>query len=364
MRGDCLMNLGIFASNFCKDRNTWPLNWQIYDDYQHFPVECFRGSRYSSLKSSLPAAVVPLNECILDSIWEISHSPASHAMVESCSGIQKFILMCLSAASYQAKLENAGLLLGQSIIVVILLTRPQDQLIAQSLLCLRNALEALHAQEAGFLKKSYHIYCRSGTCHIKCLSDLEINIDRYLDEVSRVILDRDTTNKDKPWWLSMFYSTCIQSFVRKVLLQLPSYQPKACREHLHLPARVFLAISGKHDPLILKPIPASSLEECVPNEQDLASARRAVNVDEWGIKGFRNSGDYLRDILEDEGAPLLRPQDIFAEHGEGSQDKMEALEILPETTRATPSDAEDKSACRGDFVEYFIRQLSGLDDDE
>ncbi|KAL3417195.1 hypothetical protein PVAG01_11195 [Phlyctema vagabunda] len=291
-RTEHLRHLGSFAYTFCKDRNIWPLNWPLSSYYERFPVECFRGSRFSSLKANLTASSVPINECILELIWELEKTTSSRAMVEECFGFENFVLLCTSAASYQARLVN-------------------DNLISQSLICLRSCLEALRAQKSGILEGQSHEYCHLGKCNIKCLHDIHTNIQRYLDEVSRVILESDMTQKRNPWWLSIFYSVCIQSLVRKTLLRLPSYRVEACQQYLHLPIRVFVAMSSTFDPLIRSPLPDSSSSEEVPNEGDLVSARSAVNRARWGQIGIRNSGDYLKQLLEDKGATLLRPEDGF-----------------------------------------------------
>lgn len=56
------------------------------------------------------------------------------------------------------------------------------------------------------------------------------------------------------WWLSTSYSFCIQSFVKKCLMDLKTEAFDggflACQEHLKLPIRMFIASSSRFDPSI------------------------------------------------------------------------------------------------------------------
>ena len=81
-------------------------------------------------------------------------------------------------------------------------------------------------------------------------------------------------------------------------------------------------------------------------------------------KSIQNSGDYLKALLEDTGALLLRPKDISADNGDGLLDKMKTLDLLSETKWAVPVRADENGADLWEFVEYFANQLCRFDNEK
>jgi hypothetical protein len=101
------------------------------------------------------------------------------------------------------------------------------------------------------------------------------------------------------WWLSAFYSFCIQSFVRQVLIELEkTIRPSSStsREYLGLPVRLFIATSGTYDPLCEVPTSTSDGE---PRSNDYREAQLAVSQSKWSSEGVNGSGDYLKKLFED-----------------------------------------------------------------
>ncbi|KAE8442727.1 hypothetical protein EG329_002918 [Mollisiaceae sp. DMI_Dod_QoI] len=96
----------------------------------------------------------------------------------------------------------------------------QDQLIAQSLICLRTCAEFLRVKASGLLNPLWHNACESRNCKIECIDNLNMHLSIFSQELSRVFFKKDNLRSKRPWWLSAFYSFCIQSVVRRALLKL------------------------------------------------------------------------------------------------------------------------------------------------
>ncbi|KAL5319024.1 hypothetical protein ACEPPN_014094 [Leptodophora sp. 'Broadleaf-Isolate-01'] len=236
--------------------------------------ECLPGN-CTPIKQPGLAALNPLNECILAIAWELFDYPFS------CFDI-----------------TETGDLGGL------------DQLIAQSLICLRSCLEALRIKASGFLGKQRHVSCNSGLCKFECLEYVKLNISLYFDELSRVFFKKENMRNKTTWWLSAFYSFCIQSFVRRALLELEKeslvFATLASRDYLRDPVQLFVAISSLDDPLI-RPL-ARDLSGKVktnamvegPNLDDYEEARLAVGQNTWLTDGISGSYDYLTSFFGDQ----------------------------------------------------------------
>jgi hypothetical protein len=192
----------------------------------------------------------------------------------------------------------------------------QDHLIALSILCLRSALNVASVKAMVGLSELSHQSCGPTLCRVECIAILNAHLKRYLEELSKAFsLGKDLPNKNS-WWLSGFYSLCIQSVVRKALLNLdiPSvssnstkYGHLACREYLYLPVRLFIAMFGSYDPLIgAPPAVSNSSGEYVgrPHPQEYISARLAVRQADWLSRGISGSSDYLKELFEDNNEVL------------------------------------------------------------
>jgi hypothetical protein len=116
------------------------------------------------------------------------------------------------------------------------------------------------------------------------------------------------------WWLSTFYSFCIQGIVRRALKEMKTtpQSGKAIDEYLHLALRLFTASSGAYDPLI-RNFALLGKEKEVESTlvADFQAAQIAVQQPSWGVDGIESSSQYLKILFEDEGADLLSvPQTI------------------------------------------------------
>jgi hypothetical protein len=171
----------------------------------------------------------------------------------------------------------------------------------------------MRVKAAGFLKEPAHGFCSPSSCKIECISNLDMHLSLYLDELSRVFFKKENMRNKKPWWLSIFYSFCIQSTVRKALIVLENDAvisntdggSLVRKQYLHLPVRLFIASSGPYDPLIKCASSShSSADRDGPSALDCEVACIAVNQAEWNLRGIRCSGDYLKELFEDAGDTL------------------------------------------------------------
>ena len=78
----------------------------------------------------------------------------------------------------------------------------------------------MRIQSSGHLSEACHQSCKPQSCDVGCVANLEAHLSRYLNELSRVFFLKENLRDIKIWWMSGFYSLCIQSIVRRALLQL------------------------------------------------------------------------------------------------------------------------------------------------
>lgn len=142
-----------------------------------------------------------------------------------------------------------------------------------------------------------HRYCHQDACDVQCFSCLELNIALYLDELSRVFFKKENLKTRDGYWISTFYSFCIQATTRKILQKLSSSKEffstsalSASKQFLHLAINLFIASSGSYDPLItnyeeIEPGHASEFEDVIMLQQALGGP-------------VKSSADYLRKLFE------------------------------------------------------------------
>jgi hypothetical protein len=166
-----------------------------------------------------------------------------------------------------------------------------------------------------------------------------MNIKLYLDELSRVFFKKENLRNRGPSWLSIFYSFCIQSLVRTALLEIAertgatvTIQAKvAVKQYLYLPLRLFVASnsgSTYKDPMLSD----ETTEGGLPNPEAYQQAREAVNCVDWHSTGIQNSGDYLKQLFQDEGGVLrfipAKPQgDMLTDKEDAEGPKRQKLNL-------------------------------------
>jgi hypothetical protein len=220
--------------------------------------------------------------------------------------IKNLIVLLCSAAQYQAVLDAVSICDCSP--SVLRANRIKDQLIAQSFICLRSCLEIIRVQ----LSELHHRGCKLSSCEIECTSTLSMYLRLYLDEVSRVIFKKENLKGSRAWWLSTFYSLCIQSCVRKMLIAIiEGYASEAdganllsAKQYLHLALKLFQSSSRGYDPLVLTWTDdfkhLFSAEES-PRAEHYRLAQTAVGQSSWQSSKIDSSRDYLNRIFETDG---------------------------------------------------------------
>lgn len=181
-----------------------------------------------------------------------------------------------------------------------------------AILCLQASLEAVRVQASGKLTRDSHRGCNALKCNIDCLSRLDDNLEVYLELLSKAIF-KPNSKYCREWWLSVFYSLCIQSHVRRCLVLLVSHldvdeekdrkkiNPPA-DEYLHLAVELFAACNDsgrKYDPLNYSLGKLSSAESNLARKHALdlehaGLAQVAARQDLWAANGISGSYEYLR----------------------------------------------------------------------
>ena len=116
--------------------------------------------------------------------------------------------------------------------------------------------------------------------------------------------------KPQLWWLSSFYSFCIQSMVRRALLSFSNdihdlvdslgWPRKSGAEwYLHRPLRLFFAVTANFDPLKLRsesnpPIPLDGQL----TKKDISVVKQAIEHTRWQENGITSTAIYLRRLFE------------------------------------------------------------------
>ncbi|KAK4183042.1 Fez family zinc finger protein 2 [Podospora australis] len=225
--------------------------------------------------------------------WEISENQGLLLLLEVRSW-EGFMEMLETACIYEAEV-------GQTSLVIM------------SLICLRHCLEGLRLHSGSLLSPGSHDECSASQCQVECIRSLYLRLSGYLDELSSVMFHKENM-RDRRWWLSTFYSLCIQSYVRHALIAIEKQllfksvddvpaEDLSTTQYLHLAAVLFTAASAKYDPLIGGRLQYALTEDAVIPETSVpelahSAARTAFEVNSWADAGIRTSYQFLRKLLQ------------------------------------------------------------------
>jgi hypothetical protein len=155
-----------------------------------------------------------------------------------------------------------------------------------------------------------HRQCSPYLCKIKFIAQAKFNIDLYIKELSRVFFKKENMRHKRQWWLSTFYSFCIQSFVKICLVELETRFSipgnLRHREYLELPLKLFIASSGTYDPLKVDWAQGDWAQSGSENyryiveerdRNDYYEAQVAVGRDKWAEDEISGAAEYLRTLF-------------------------------------------------------------------
>ncbi|KAH8817192.1 hypothetical protein F5884DRAFT_778718 [Xylogone sp. PMI_703] len=310
---------------------------------------------------------VLLRDTVIAILWESQRSSSSLVLQKEhgldAKALSDLGILLCSVALYQIEECN-------------------DQLIKQSLLCLQASLEAVRVQSSCTLTRATHQECNPSSCKINCFSELDINLGAYLDLLIKVLFKKNSKNR-RDWWLSVFYSLCIQSYVRKLLITIGSHLDHGLNteqttakpvmsEYLHLVVALFAACndsgmlcSKNYDPLSynldeLSPPQASAVKMHSLNLEQAKLAQIAVQQTLWDQKHIDGSYSYLRKQFEVDYGTYIPPISKKRRHGEMDYSSADLHQLMKEVG-SRPQDQQENTIFQGPLETGQSSICGGLD---
>ncbi|KAK4224909.1 Fez family zinc finger protein 2 [Podospora fimiseda] len=253
----------------------------------------YRDRESLHLQYTIEGGNISYTELIAIIAWELSENQGLLSILEIRSW-ESFMGMLETACIYESEVG-------------------QTSLVISSMACLRHCLEALRLHSAQLLSPGAHKDCGGSQCQVECIQNLSLRLSAYVDELSSVIFNKENM-RDRRWWLSTFYSLCIQSYVRHALIIIErqlrfttsddvAAEELTATQHLHLATVLFTAASAKYDPLLGGRLQYALTENSVIPETSVpelhhSSARVAFEVDKWAEAGIRTPYQFLRRLLQ------------------------------------------------------------------
>ncbi|KAM7195931.1 hypothetical protein V8F20_007296 [Naviculisporaceae sp. PSN 640] len=287
--------------------------------------ECLSSRKFTYQETSLS-----YSDLIAAIAWELAENKSVLSLLEIRSW-KTPMTMLETASIYEAEV-------GQTSLVMI------------SMICLNRCLQALRLISAGLLLPGAHDDCSAAGCEVHCIRELLACVRAYIDELSAVMFNKENM-RDRRWWLSTFYSLCIQSYVRHSLLVIEKHlcfpdlddvpaEDLTGTQYLHLAAVLFTAASAKYDPLLGGQYQYALTDNSVIPETSIpelhhSSVRAACEVDTWAETGIKSSYQFLRRLLQIGSLDFddLRPQDVLMD----DPDDHTTTQQLIKTSNGVPS---------------------------
>ncbi|PQE20423.1 c2h2 finger domain containing protein [Rutstroemia sp. NJR-2017a BBW] len=219
------------------------------------------------------------------------------------------------------------------------------QLIQKSFLCLQACIEAFQTHNSCNLTHITHETCPTSSCQLHCFSRLDRYLKDYLDLLTMVLFKNGLNCRD--WWLSVFYSLCIQSHVRKLLMELAAtgaFQDHiaSTSQYLHLAVRLFSVSCGStskksYDPLNLDLDNLSQNEVSLMAKHQLAlsdaeNAKIAVAQHRWTNSEISGSYNYLERLFG--GIHSTPVPSISRKRSDRDRDERESLKNRSSSARS------------------------------
>ncbi|KAK2602864.1 hypothetical protein N8I77_009366 [Diaporthe amygdali] len=229
-------------------------------------------------------------KCIIQIFWELTDSPSTLQKLKLGTKAQ---LRELLVASSQFAAEVGD-----------------DKLIIISLASLQHCLEIWRLHINGLLYHGMHKACGTGPedgCRFKCFADLQNQIDKYAIELSRVFFRKRSLQSDRRWWLSVFYSLCIQASVRQTLSMVQAEvnvrltaDPYIWSQYCYIALNMFDAASAGWDPITSDQGTGHLLSGSALNQKlarHIAIARKTILENFIGDLQH-NSFEFLKNLFE------------------------------------------------------------------
>jgi hypothetical protein len=275
----------------------------------------------------------PYDEIIRKILWELVDNPNA-ADIIGVDDTEDLVALMETASRCEAKFREWGTKVScaSNVIREYGAYHQQKRLVYQSLRCLRDCLEAIRLLTSDVLTLSAHIYCKPPKCASPGLAGLSERLPRYIDCLTSALLRKKRDEDDD--WLMLFYSLCIQSYVRRGLIKLSESWHQhdmgngpaspGCADYLHTAVTLFSQVSSQNKGKLatkIKKSPAqasvyvgvSSLGNLssVPLHQPRAAGGTTWAWDQWREDGVERHLKRIYDMQDSDhiDAPLHQPDD-------------------------------------------------------
>ncbi|KAK0642196.1 hypothetical protein B0T16DRAFT_394343 [Cercophora newfieldiana] len=150
----------------------------------------------------------PYDALILKIVWELVDNRAA-AKIIGIEDAEDLVAMLESASRCEAKFRK---------------WETKRRLVYSAMNCLKDCLEAIRlcTSEPSLLTTAAHAHCTSAECTSPGLDGLSKRLPKYADFLTSALLRKKRDEDDD--WLVVFYSLCIQGYIRRGLVELERAQ--------------------------------------------------------------------------------------------------------------------------------------------
>lgn len=287
---------------------------------------------------------ISLKQDVARVIWEM----ASRLQVQTAK--QEVSAILYHACLYQdSQIQESPQLvrIPQFTGISLVLIFTQDTLVWNAVRCLRYSLDALIVPIRG---SALHQACKASRCGVHCIAKLQSSLCSFMSEQSQTLFRKGGLQNDRSWWLSVFYSLCIQSLVRINLnILISSIEDgkhhsldekfSAPGTYLYPLLQLFEAASAEYDP-ITKEEDEENLEPSARIHIKLA--QMAINRKDWRLRNISSSYAYLRRLFQVDELSVARNGDV------GAKGLVQGPQSVPDRTSTNADEVADITRLRNE----------------
>lgn len=150
---------------------------------------------------------MPYDEFIIQMVWELDDN-LGFADLLRVDAVEDFVGFLEAASLLEAEYGHH---------------KPNKRLVYRSMLCLLDCMQILRLASLGLLPRDTHSFCpadTAGLCACPALHRLTRNVPAYIERLKLELFCKDRGSIGGNLWLLVFYSLCLQSYVRRALISL------------------------------------------------------------------------------------------------------------------------------------------------
>ncbi|GAB1316805.1 hypothetical protein MFIFM68171_07015 [Madurella fahalii] len=195
---------------------------------------------YNPIPEMLSKRDFPYDELIIRIVWELIDNQDT-AQLMGIEVVDDLVAFLEAASLCEAKSGHPD---------------PKRRLVYCSMCCLVDCAEALRLSLLGLLTADAHSSCSANGCISPGLRGLSKHIPRYVKALTSALFSKKRSENCS--WLLIFYSLCIQGYVRRALMSLEGWGRSMCigienstgmlgsATYLHTAASLFRQISAQN----------------------------------------------------------------------------------------------------------------------